>query len=329
MKYAHVLAHVRQTLWSIAPEKWHELLSVLAFRAAGHEFTADEIKARLGDSGGETPRQSSQGAVAVIPIRGVLANRMSGMAESSGGASAEQIGAKVAHAAADPDIKTIVYDIDSPGGTVPGIQELAAQMFALRGVKKQVAQVNDLAASAAYWLASQCDEIVSIPSGTTGSIGVFAAHEDLSKALDNEGIKVTLISAGKYKTSGNPFEPLSDEERAVIQARVDDAYGQFVKDVARGRGVTPAAVRGGMGEGRALSAKDAKAVGLIDRIATMDETLARVTGRARVGGMLAEGAADDLVAGVDPKSREGLDWQQAALDESGESDIRRRRMGVL
>jgi signal peptide peptidase SppA len=319
MKYAHVLAYVRQTLWSIAPEKWHELLSVLAFRAAGHEFTAYEIKARIGDGGGDSPRQASQGAVAVIPIRGVLANRMSGMEESSGGASAEQIGAKVAHAAADPDIKTIVYDIDSPGGTVPGIQELAAQMFALRGVKKQVAQVNDCACSAAYWLASQCDEIVSIPSGTTGSIGVFAAHEDLSAALDKEGIKVTLISAGKYKTSGNPFEPLSDEERAVIQARVDDAYGQFVKDVARGRGVTPADVRNGMGQGRALGAKEAKAAGLIDRIETMDVTLARLTGRARVGGIRAEDDTPALGAEIPPD----------VSTESGESDIRRRRMEVL
>ena len=186
---------------------------------------------------------------------------------------------------------------------------MAAQMFALRGQKKQIAQVNDMACSAAYWLASQCDEIVSIPSGTTGSIGVFCAHEDLSAALDKEGIKVTLISAGKHKTSGNPFEPLSDEERAVLQTRVDDAYGQFVKDVARGRGVTPADVRHGYGEGRALGAKDAKAAGLIDRIATMDETLARLTGRkTATEGMRAE--ADEPLM-------------------NGEADIRRRRLGVL
>jgi len=299
MKYANLVSYVARTLWAIAPDKWSELLSVLAFRAAGHEFTAEEIKARIGDGGGDGAGLSTQGAVALVPIRGVLAHRMGSMADSSGGASAERIGAILTHAAADPTIKTILYDIDSPGGTVPGIQELAAQMFALRGVKRQVAQVNDLAASAAYWLASQADEIVSIPSGTVGSIGVFAAHEDLSAALDKEGIKVTLISAGKFKTAGNPFEPLSDEERAVVQARVDDAYGQFVKDVARGRGVTPAAVRGGYGEGRALGAKDAKAAGLIDRIATMDETIARLTARptrAGAGGMRGEDDAPAISA---------------------------------
>jgi len=302
MKYARIIGYVAGTLWAITPGKWRELLGVLAFRAAGHECTAEEIHARIGGDDNEGPRLSTQNQVAVIPIRGVLAHRMGSMEESSGGASAEHIGAMLAQVAADDSIKTIVYDIDSPGGTVPGIPELAAQMFALRGVKRQVAQVNDMAASAAYWLASQADEIVSVPSGSVGSIGVFSAHEDLSAALEKEGIKMTLISAGKYKVAGSPFEPLSDEERAVIQARVDDAYGQFVKDVARGRGVTPAAVRGGFGEGRMLDAKAAKAAGMIDRTGTMDETLARLTARstrASAGGMRGEDEAPAVVAVVD------------------------------
>lgn len=293
MKYVHLVRYVASTLWALDEAKWAELLGVLAFRAAGHEFTPEEIRARLGDGRAEAPETSRQGAIAVIPIRGVLANRMSALDESSGGASAEQIGRMIAQAGADPNIQTILYDVDSGGGTVPGIQELAAQMFALRGVKRQVAQVNDTAASAAYWLASQADEIVSIPSGTVGSIGVFAAHDDMSAALEKEGHKISLMSAGKFKLEGNPFEPLSDEARAVVQGRVDEAYAQFVKDVARGRGVSPAAVRNGYGEGRALGAKDAKAAGMIDRIATMEETVARLSGRSRGGGLHAEQVAED------------------------------------
>jgi len=288
MKYEHIARYVAGTLWALHPAKMAELLSVLAYRAAGGELTPEEIKARIGDGGGGSSATSS-GAIAVIPISGVIAHRMGGMDDSSGGTSAERIGKTLDRIAADPQIGTIVYDINSPGGTVPGIQELAAQMFALRGQKKQVAQVNSLAASAAYWLASQCDEIVSLPSGTAGSIGVFSVHEDLSAALEKEGIKVTLISAGKYKVAGNPFEPLSDEEHAVIQTRVDAAYAQFTKDVARGRGVDASAVRSGYGEGRALPAKDAKAAGLIDRIGTMDETLSRLMGRKASAGMRAEG----------------------------------------
>jgi ClpP class serine protease len=111
--------------------------------------------------------------------------------------------------------------------------------------------------------------------------------------LEQEGVKVTLISAGKHKVEGNPFEPLSEEAMAFKQARVDEAYAQFVRDVARGRGVSVADVRGGYGEGRALTAKDAKAAGLIDRIATMEDTIGRLVGRTGTGGVRADGQFTD------------------------------------
>jgi signal peptide peptidase SppA len=285
MKYAHIARYIRETAWAITNDKMNDLLSVFAFRAAGGAFTPEEIHARIG--GERQPATSSKrGNVAVIPIRGVIAHRMGAMDETSGGTSTERIGAMLKAVAADESIGTIVYDIDSPGGTVPGVQELAAEMFALRGNKKQVALVNSLAASAAYWLASQADEIVSIPSGAAGSIGVFTVHEDLSALLEKEGVKISVIRAGKFKAEGNPFEPLSDEAKAVIQARVDAAYAQFVKDVARGRKVTQAAVKEGYGQGRALSAKDALAAGLIDRIATVDETFGQLLGTSKTSGHL-------------------------------------------
>lgn len=293
MKYQHIVSYVRSQLWAIDPSKLHDLLAVLAHRASGKAFTKAEIEARIGD-GGAGPSVTQGNGVAVIPIRGVIAHRMGSMDDTSGGTSCERISAMLAQVSSDASIGTVVFDIDSPGGTVTGVSELAGKMYETRGrgTQRFIAQVNGLAASAAYWLAAQCDEIVSIPSGTAGSIGVFTAHEDLSAALEKEGVKVTLISAGKYKTAGNPLEPLSDEERAVLQARVDAAYGQFVADVARGRGVTPAAVRGGYGEGRALTAPDALKAGLIDRISTMDQTLGRLLGRTpKVGGMRAELAA--------------------------------------
>jgi len=282
MKYTHIARYVAETPWAILPAKMTEILGVLAYRAAGYAFTPEEIRARLSadDSGDYEPTVASSGAVAVIPIRGVIAHRMSSMEESSGGASTEGIAKMLRAAMADASISTILLDVDSPGGTVTGVAELASELFAMRGKgKKIIAQVNGMAASAAYWLAAQADEIVSLPSGMAGSIGVFMAHEDLSKALQQQGINVTLISAGKYKTEGNPFEPLSDEAKAVKQAQVDAAYAQFVQDVARGRGVSASEVRTGYGEGRTLSAKDAKAAGLIDRIATMDETVGRLVGR--------------------------------------------------
>jgi signal peptide peptidase SppA len=315
MRYAHIASYVRKTPWAITSEKLHEILSILAFRAAGGEQTAEELRARLGGDAEPQAAASKRGAVAVIPIRGVIAHRMGGMDETSGGTSTERIGAMLRAIAADESIGTIVYDIDSPGGTAPGVQELAAQMFALRGQKKQIALVNSLAASAGYWLASQADEIVSIPSGMAGSIGVFSVHEDLSQLLEKEGVKVTLISAGKHKVAGNPFEPLSDDEKAVIQARVDEAYGQFVKDVARGRGVSVSDVRTGYGEGRVLTAKDAKAAGLIDRIATMDETIARLVGRKSSGGLRAECEGGEALIAAGPITKEQLEAIENTVSE--------------
>lgn len=294
MRYEHILAAVCGEVWAIDHAKLSEILAVLAHRAAGDTFTPAEIEARIGNRG-TGPR--SQGAVGVLPIRGTIAHRMGGMDESSGGTSAERLGAMLHGMMADEALGTILLDVDSPGGTVTGVSELAGQLYAAReqGTKRIVALVNGMAASAAYWIASQAHEIVSIPSGITGSIGVFTAHEDLSKMLAEKGITVSVISAGKHKVDGLPFAPLSDDHRAFMQARVDEAYAMFVKDVARGRGVSPADVRGGYGEGRALTAKDAKAAGLIDRIATVDETLARLTGRAPAL-VRAEGDAVELAA---------------------------------
>jgi len=339
MKYQHIARYVRDTPWAITPEKMHELLNVLAFRAAGGELSAEEIRARLGDESAPPALRRGTG-VAVLPIRGVIAHRMGTMEESSGGTSTERIGAMLRQVMADESVGTVLLDVDSPGGTVPGVQELAAQIFAARetGTKRIVALANALMCSAAYWIASQADEIVSTPSGQVGSIGVYTVHEDLSQMLENEGVKVTLISAGKYKVAGNPFEPLSDEEKAVIQARVDDRYDAFVKDVARGRGVSVSAVKSGYGEGRALPAKEAKAAGLIDRIATMDETISRLVGRKSTSGMRALSEVELYAAIADGDEQAAQELERRVLEgtstnpnapvgilQSSEDRARRRR----
>jgi signal peptide peptidase SppA len=282
MRDFNVLSYVGTELWAIHADKMAEMIPALIRHAKGDRLSAEELAAFMGgrDENGP-PTSTKRGAVAIIPIRGTIAHRMEAMGMSSGGASCERINAMVDQVKADEQIGTVVYDVDTPGGTVTGLMETAAKMFALRGIKKQIAVINGSCCSAGYWLASQCDEIVINPSGQAGSIGVFFAHKDLSAALEKEGIRVTLIKAGKYKTEGNPFEPLSEEAEAQLQVRVDQAYAQFVKDVARGRGVEASAVRAGYGEGRALPAKEAKAAGLVDRIGTMEDTLARLTGGRR------------------------------------------------
>ncbi len=332
MKYERILQYVNATPWAILPSKMTELLSVLAYRSAGHSFSPEEIRARIGASSGAAPAATRGGGVAVLPIRGVIAHRMGSMDESSGGTSTERLTTMLRQVVADASISTIVLDVDSPGGTVPGVQELADEIFVARSKKRIVAVSNSLMASAAYWIASQAHEIVSIPSGTVGSIGVFTVHEDLSAALEKEGIKVTLISAGKYKVAGNPFEPLSEEEQAVIRSRVDAAYDRFAADVARGRGVSVNAVKNGFGQGRALIATEARSVGLIDGIATLDAVIATSVGGRRAVTSGAQAASARLPESAEERFRRRLlatTPEEQAADAATEAVERDYRLRLL
>lgn len=302
-QYPHVIQAVFGTPWAIQQEKLLAIIEVLNIRASGFRFDAEAIAARLEAAGGQRKPgpQHSTGLTAVIPIMGVIQHRMNMMSEMSGGTSTQAVSAAFRAALEDDRIKSIVFEIDSPGGSVPGVAELADEIFAARGKKPMTAIANTLAASAAYWLGSQADEFVVTPSGQVGSIGVYGVHQDVSQALENEGVKTTIIQAGKYKTEGNPYEPLSSEAAAHMQAQADAYYGMFVDAVARGRGVTPATVRGGYGEGRVLMAKDAVREGMVDRIATFDQVIARHGGAGNLTAPRAEHAGDVEITAADPR----------------------------
>ncbi len=218
------------------------------------------------------------GRVVRVPIVGAISRRASFWSMFFGGTSVDGISKALREIAADDTIGTVVLDIDSPGGTVAGIAELANEVRQLRDSKHVIALANNLMASAAYWIGSQADEIIATPDALVGSVGVFMMHEDWSSALEMAGLKVTYIQAGRYKTEGNPDEPLSDEARDHLQGIVNDAYALFVGDVAKGRGISASEVKAKYGEGRVLTAKDAKAVGMIDRVAGVEETMRRLTG---------------------------------------------------
>lgn len=225
--------------------------------------------------------------VAVINIAGVIAQhaRQVDNISGPGGTSTERVTQSLRAALADPSVKSIVLNFDSPGGNVFGVEALSDEIFRARGQKPIAAQVNSQAASAAYWLATQADEVVVTPGGQVGSIGAYSIHEDLSQKAENEGVKITFVSAGKYKVEGNSFEPLSNDARGRIQAMVDMYYGTFVNAVARGRDVKAEDVRNGFGQGGMEHAKNALKLGMADRIATLDETLRRMaSARVKTGG---------------------------------------------
>jgi signal peptide peptidase SppA len=265
--------------WAITGPMLSVVANILGHRLAGDALETTTLEKRppvgLTIHDGGAPASGATGA-AVIPIHGVMAPRLNALSEISGGATYEQASVALAQVMAAPEIGTIVLDIDSPGGSVLGASEFAREVLAARAKKRIVAHANFEMCSAAYWIASCATEIVASPSAMVGSIGVYSLHEDLSKALETLGVKLTYISAGKFKVDGNDAEPLSDAARARLQGIVDAHYTRFVGDVAKGRGVSESGVRGGFGEGATLTADEALAAGLVDRIDTFDATLARV-----------------------------------------------------
>lgn len=274
--YDRILRAVCAIPWAIEESKLDEILAFLELKASAATSDNDlaAMRAAYADTVARSTAQSA-GTVAVLPIIGTISHRTTMISAYSGGLSTDKFAAQFRAAVNDPNVKAIVFDVDSPGGTVDGVTELAAEIFKARGSKPIIAVANTLAASAAYWLACQADEVVVSPSAKVGSIGVFMVHTDASQAYEKAGVKHTLIKFGANKAQANDFTPLSDEAAADLQAMVDDTGAQFVADVARGRGVKGSEVTARFGQGRVFGAKEAVKLGMADRVATIEQVLAK------------------------------------------------------
>ncbi|MEQ1862839.1 MAG: S49 family peptidase [Chthoniobacteraceae bacterium] len=160
---------------------------------------------------------------------------------------------------AAPDGSTVVLWFRSPGGIITGIPETAEAMRKASRKKRLLAFTDDLCASAAYWLASQCESIHATPTAAVGSIGVYIAFYDFCAYLEKAGIKLELFKAGTMKAMGLPGKPLSDEEGAHLQSAVDGGYRQFTKDVLRNRDIAKETM-----QGQCLDGDNAKTANLVD-----------------------------------------------------------------
>ena len=192
MRYEHVVAAVFGEVWAILPEKLREIAAVIAFRAAGQAFSADEIRANLPASGQRAPASSGRG-VGVIPIHGTISHRIGTMAEASGGVSVERIGADLRAMLADDSIGTILLDIDSPGGEAGGVFELGARIREATSRKPVWAHAGDSAFSAAYALASPAQRVALAQTGGVGSI-VGCIGGILVLGVINNGLLITGVS---------------------------------------------------------------------------------------------------------------------------------------
>ena len=298
MSYDHVIRAAGRSPWAILPEKAEEMAALLTLLAAGGEVPvavreqlAAERQARV-VAAQDAADGAAGGSVAVLPLYGLISQRANLMNEMSGpgGTSVQKFTTAFRQALADPSVAAIVLDVDSPGGNVFGVAELADEIRAARARKPIVAVANSTMASAAYWVASAASEISVTPGGQVGSIGVLALHVDESARNEMEGLRPTLVTAGRYKGEASPDFPLTDEARASVQDMVDSYYASFVDAVAASRGVSAAAVRAGYGEGRMLMARPALRAGMVDRIETLDQAIARMMRPQGRGALTRRGA---------------------------------------
>lgn len=290
--------------WAMPQGEVEQLVS----RVLQESFSADDRAAAaelFAEEANQPPYQMAGDGIAVIAVTGVLTKRYNLYTWWFGGTAMEHLAARLKAAENDPAVVAVVLDVDSPGGTVDGTKELADKIAAFN--KPVVAFANGLAASAAYWCACRADEIMASSLAEVGSIGVVLRHVEYADALKDAGIKVSYITAGKYKRLANEAEPLSDEGRDYLQAILDHIYSVFVDDVASGRKVSVETVVK-MAEGRIFIGQKALDAGLIDSLGTLEQAIARA-------GVLA------VDGGESGRDKSGKDKSSETFSEAGESDM--------
>lgn len=277
---ASLLGWARTETWAMEPRALEAMTASLVALSRGQ---SGEIEAARHGRPVSRSEERAEAAIAVLRVFGPIGYRPSLFSEIFGGTTIKELTRDLQAAMAEPRVKSIFMPIASGGGTVTGVPEFAAALRTARQSKPIIALVDARAGSAAYWIASSASEIIAVPSGEVGSIGVFALHLDFSEELKQAGIKPTFVTSTPEKTEGSGLEPLSADARADMQRNVDRVYRAFLADVALGRGINVETVKANFGRGRMFDAARARAAGMVDRVATFDEALARVTS-ARPGG---------------------------------------------
>lgn len=220
--------------------------------------------------------QVTEGGVAVIDVVGAMTKYGSSLSQMSFGTIG--IRRAVRTAARSDDVRAIMLRIDSPGGTVAGTGDLADDVAEAAASKPVHAFIEDLGASAAYWVASQAGKVVANKGALVGSIGTYLVVDDLSGLYASKGIKTHVVRAGKFKGTGAAGSEVTHEELVELQRTVDAVNQDFLDGVARGRRLSMDAVLE-LADGRVHKGEEAKALGLIDGIGTFPAALAELEGK--------------------------------------------------
>ncbi len=247
------------------PDKLQTILAAVGPRFEGKNAPPREAPAAARRS------YSLAGGIAVLPVLGTLVQRHDWLAAASGLTSYERLAGTLRQAVADPEAEAILLDLDSPGGEVAGAFDLADQIYAARQVKPVWAVANELAASAAYALASAAERVFVTRTALVGSVGVILAHRDQSALNEKQGVRYTMIYAGARKNDFSPHAPLTAEAFAFAQGHVNEIYDLFLRTVARNRGLSAAAVRDT--EAALFMGEQAVRAGLADAVGTLADAV--------------------------------------------------------
>ncbi|HBB67193.1 MAG: hypothetical protein A2X28_08200 [Elusimicrobia bacterium GWA2_56_46] len=233
------------------------------------------------DLSGFAGLSAKKDAVAVIPIFGAIYQTDSSRVWERG---SQQIARRIKASAAKKEVKAILLDINSPGGSVGAVQEIySAILRAKAGTKKPfVARFGDVSASGGYYVASACDAIVAEPGTITGSIGVIFSASSFAGLMNKIGMRSEVIKSGKFKDIGSPTRDMTPEERKLLQGLIDDSYEQFVAAVSGGRKMPVEQVKV-LADGRIYTGRQALDVKLVDKLGDLQDALDMAGEMGKIG----------------------------------------------
>jgi protease-4 len=234
-------------------------------------------------TGFDVPLES--GNVALISIKGTIMSEASSDIFGSSVADSPTITEYIKMASDNPNIKAIIFEIDSPGGSAVASDEIAA---AIKKVNKTtVAWIREIGASGGYWVASATDHIVAHRMSITGSIGVISSYLEFSRLLENYNVTYERLVAGKYKDIGSPFKELTGEERDLFQGELDIIHEYFIDEVAANRNLSKKQVKD-MATGMFFLGSQAMDMGLVDELGGKEEAVAYVENKLNITAQIAE-----------------------------------------
>ena len=277
--YSHIISKLFYEPLLVTPARHAALLGLLDARLASGNLRVriddspdDQRDAGPNLSDDDAAEVKREGGTVIIPVHGTLVMHPEDIAMSECGCAMEDLNALIDQAENDPRIERVIYDFRTPGGSVTGIPETGRKILHSR--KETIAFTGSECCSGGIWLAAQCQQFYATQSSRVGSVGVYCMTLDVSRAMEEQGIAVNAIFAGKYKLLGANFKPLVEDERAILQAGVDKIYGQFKEAMESHRVVNDE----NFGNGLVFDGEDALNIGFIDGVVeSLDEVVENVS----------------------------------------------------